>query len=119
MRATLPLTVFAALALLGCTSQGDREPTPVSVTSSDDTCDVTPGSAQAGTIVFSVQNTGTEVTAFHLLSADDTIVGEVAGIGPGEAHDLVVEAAACEYTTECQQGAQAKGIRTAFSVTDQ
>ncbi len=108
----------AALTLSACTSNStDAEATPVSVTSSDNACDVQPAQAKAGTIVFSVQNTGSQPTEFYLLGADDAVIGEVENIGPGVARDLVVEAQAGQYTTACKPGMTGEGIRGGFTVT--
>lgn len=109
----------AALGLAGCTgtATSDHEPTPVSVNSSESACDVAPVQAKAGTIVFSVHNTGAQATEFYLLSNDDRVIGELADIGPGVARDLVVEAQAGDYVTSCKPGMTGDGIRGDFTVT--
>ena len=58
----------AVLVLAGCTSNPDstEDATPVAVTSSDSACEVMPTQAPAGTVVFSVQNTGGQATEFYL-----------------------------------------------------
>ena len=63
----------------------------MAVTSSDSACEVMPTQAPAGTVVFSVQNTGGRTTEFYLLRDNDRVVAEVENIGPGVARDLVVD----------------------------
>ncbi len=114
------LTGSAVLGLAACTSSGaGGVTTPVSVTSSDNACDVAPTSATAGTIVFSVQNTGGKATEFYLYASDGSVVGEVEDIGPGVARDLVLEVQAGTYDTACKPGMTGDGIRSRFTVTAQ
>lgn len=105
----------AALALSACTASSD-EATPVSVTSSENACDVAPTSAPAGTVVFSVQNSGTAPTEFYVYGAGDAVVAEVENIGPGAARDLVAELQPGAYTTACKPGMTGDGIRAPFTV---
>lgn len=112
------LVAVAALGLVACSS-GKDEATPVSVNSGANTCEVTPTTAKAGTVVFSVQNTGSATTEFYVYGAGDSIVGEVEDIGPGVARDLVVEVQAGTYTTACKSGDDEAGIRGSFTVTSQ
>jgi iron uptake system component EfeO len=119
------LGALAAATLLGvsaCTpSDGpsnSRAPT-VTVESSATTCTVSADQAPAGTVRFTVKNTGDEVTEFYLLGDDKLrIVGEVENIGPGLSRDLVVQLTAGTYYTTCKPGMQGDGIGTAaFTVT--
>ncbi len=75
------LVIVSVLALAGCSD--DPQSTPVSVTTAANSCDVAPTSAPAGTVVFAVQNTGTQAADFYLYGQADRIVGELEGIGPG------------------------------------
>jgi iron uptake system component EfeO len=118
MRTQILLAGIAVLGLAACTSNSDGADTvPVSVTSSDTACDVAPTTATAGTIVFSVKNTGTKPTEFYLLGTDDSVVGEVEDIGPGVARDLVLDIQAGSYFTACKPGMTGDGIRGQFTVT--
>lgn len=114
----LVLVAVAALGLVGCSSSTD-EATPVAVNSGTNSCEVTPTMAKAGTVVFSVQNTGSATTEFYLYGSGDAIVGEVEDIGPGVARDLVVEVQEGTYTTACKSGDDEAGIRAPFTVTAQ
>lgn len=114
------LAGLAVVGLAGCTSSGaGGTTTPVAVTSSDTFCDVAPTTATAGTIVFSVQNTGSKATEFYLYATDGSVVGEVEDIGPGVARDLVLEVQAGTYETACKPGMTGDGIRSQFTVTAQ
>jgi iron uptake system component EfeO len=112
------LVAVAALGLMGCSSSTD-EATPVAVNSGANSCEVSPTTAKAGTVVFSVQNTGSATTEFYLYGSGDDIVGEVEDIGPGVARDLVVEVQEGTYTTACKSGDDEEGIRAPFTVTAQ
>ena len=117
--------LMAAPALAACTenakdSGGDSGDTrSVSVTSTDDGCDVSAVEAPSGTLKFNVTNDGSQVTEFYLLGADGLrIVGEVENVGPQLSRQLVVNAPAGTYTTACKPGMKGDGIRADFTVTD-
>lgn len=113
------LAALGAVLLLAACSSGTGEATPISVTSSDSACDVTPTSAVAGSVVFAVQNTGGAPTEFYLYAKDGSIVGEVEDIGPGVSRDLVLEVQAGSYEATCKPGMTGDGIRVPFEVTPQ
>ena len=112
---TLTLATVAALGLLtsACTDNtsgasdpaGDRR---LSVTSTDDGCDLSAQEAPSGTLTFEVQNAGDTVTEFYLLGEDGLrILGEVENIGPGITRNLVVNAPQGDYVTACKPGMKA------------
>jgi iron uptake system component EfeO len=114
-------------ALAACTSNsttsgsdtsGGSDSRTISVTSSDDACDLTADTAPAGNVVFKVRNTGSKVTEFYLYAKDGKrIVGEVENVGPGLSRSLVVNMAAGSYVPACKPGMTGKGIRSTFTVT--
>jgi iron uptake system component EfeO len=128
----LALAAAAAVALAipltaACTTNssddgqtaGAGDPAELTVTSTDEACDVSADSAPSGNLVFTVTNDGTEVTEFYLYGKDGLrIVGEVENIGPGLSRDVVLRAAPGEYVTACKPGMVGDGIRDAFTVTD-
>src|SRR4051812_25599183 len=90
----------------------------VSVTSTDDGCELSSAQAPSGTLTFDVTNDGSKVTEFYLLGEDgQRVVGEVENIGPGLTRNLVVQATAGSYVTACKPGMAGKGIRDSFTVT--
>jgi iron uptake system component EfeO len=117
--------VTASAALAACTSTapppaGDAAGAggPIAVTAADDLCDVATAEAPAGTITFSVRNTGSKITEFYLYGTGDRIMGEVENIGPGLTRDLIVEVPdGGSYTTACKPGMVGDGIRAPFTVT--
>ncbi|GAA4813273.1 peptidase M75 family protein [Actinomycetospora chlora] len=116
------LAVVALSALAACTStappQGQGAGGPISVRASDTACEVSTAEAPAGTVSFSVQNTGTKVTEFYFYGAGDRIIGEVENIGPGLTRQLLVEVPqGGQYTTACKPGMVGDGIRAPFTVT--
>ncbi|WP_144122667.1 iron uptake system protein EfeO [Catellatospora sichuanensis] len=121
------LTVLAAaaalgLGLAGCTT--DPQPAapgdatgPVTVKSTDTACEVARAETAAGTVTFTVSNSGAKVTEFYLYAAGDRVMGEVENIAPGLTRELKVELTAGTYETACKPGMIGKGIRGAFKVT--
>jgi iron uptake system component EfeO len=128
MRFVLPVAAVAAVAtvtfLAACTSNTTDSGSaggaggPISVTSSDSSCDVSAETAPAGNLTFNVTNGGSKVTEFYLYSADGKrIVGEVENIGPGLQGKLIVTANEGSYQTSCRPGMAGQGIRADFTVT--
>lgn len=110
----------AAIALAACTQNSPTGGSDaIAVTSTDDGCQVSTAEAGSGSLVFNVNNSGSQVTEFYLLADDGLrIVGEVENIGPGLSRDLVVLAEPGSYFTACKPGMTGDGIRALFTVTD-
>jgi iron uptake system component EfeO len=126
-RAAAPLLAAVLLPLAACTPNdqsgaagvGGDGPTALTVSSTDDACDVSGAEAPSGHLVFSVTNDGSQVTEFYLLAEDGLrIVSEVENIGPGITRDLVLTAKPGTYVTACKPGMVGDGIRADFTVTD-
>ena len=120
----LAAIVVTATALVGCTSNDTggsadaSDARAISVTSTDDGCELSATEAPAGTLTFDVTNDGSQVTEFYLLGEDGLrIVGEVENIGPQLNRELVVNAPEGGYVTACKPGMKGEGIRADFSVT--
>ncbi len=112
-RATLLLPFVLVLAACSTGEAG-----PIAVTASDTTCDVERAEAAAGTVEFSVTNTGTSVNEFYVYAEGDRVMGEVENIGPGLTRTFLVELAQPgSYETACKPGMVGDGIRSAFVVT--
>ncbi len=126
MRFVLPVAALATLPFLAaCTSNTTDSASPsgaggpISVTSSDSSCEVSAESAPAGNLQFDVTNAGSKVTEFYLYSSDGKrIVGEVENIGPGLQGKLIVTADEGSYLTACKPGMVGQGIRADFKVTE-
>lgn len=115
----------AVLALTACTDNtaptagGSADNRTLTVTSTDDKCEVSGATAPSGKLTFKVTNKGSKVTEFYLLAEDGLrIVGEVENIGPGISRDLVLNAPAGKYFTACKPGMVGDGIRAPFSVSE-
>ena len=110
------------LALAGCVANNPSDPdaTSLTVNSTATDCVVSSGEAPSGNVVFTVSNSGDQVTEFYLLADDGLrIVGEVENIGPGIERNLVVQARPGNYFTVCKPGMIGAGVgKTAFTVTD-
>ncbi len=118
------VTGLSLPALAACTSNsttnGDASPDSrtVTVTSSDDACELSTDTATAGNVVYQVKNTGSQVTEFYLYAEDgQRVVGEVENIGPGLSRNLVITLTAGTYVPACKPGMSGKGIRSTFTVT--
>jgi iron uptake system component EfeO len=111
-------------ALAACTTNttgagGASDDRTITVTSADDSCDLSADTAPSGNLVYKVTNTGSEVTEFYLYGEDGLrIVGEVENVGPGLSRDLVINVPAGKYVPTCKPGMVGKGIRSDFTVTD-
>lgn len=117
----IPLT--GLLALTGCVANGntpDATHATLTVDSSATACDVSAAEAPAGTVRFTVTNSGDQVTEFYLLGEDgQKIVGEAENIGPGLSRDLVVELEPGRYFTACKPGMTGDGVgKATFTVTE-
>lgn len=109
-----------AFLLAGCVPNAPATgSTTVQVESGDSACDLDTTSVAAGTVVFTVTNTGERVTEFYLKSADGaSIVAEVEDIAPGSSRDLTVTLDAGDYVTLCKPGMEGDGVGAAdFTVT--
>jgi len=118
--------LLLAIAAAGCTdnaaSPAKQSSAPdtraVSVQASDTACTLSAVTAPAGTISFTVTNTGAKTNEFYLVSADGAkVIGEVEDIGPGLSRNLVVDVSAGDYLSVCKPGMAGDGIRAAFTVT--
>ncbi len=129
-RRLLAPSLVAIVALAGaCTDNSKEEasdkesggsgPTTIDVESNDTECKLSATEAPSGNVVFTVDNTGGQVTEFYLLAEDGVaIIGEVENFGPGLSRDLVVRAEPGSYVTACKPGMTGDGIRGDFTVTD-
>ncbi|MDI1460508.1 imelysin family protein [Catellatospora sp. KI3] len=124
MRKLPALTAVAVLGLglAACTT--DPEPAkpgdttgPIAVKATDTACEVARGENAAGTVTFSITNSGAKVTEFYVYAAGDRVMGEVENIAPGLTRELRVELPAGTYETACKPGMIGKGIRGAFKAT--
>lgn len=105
------------LLLSGCEPNAAADGA-ISVTSTDDTCEVSAAKAPAGTLKFDVSNEGSKVTEFYLLGEDGLrILGEVENIAPGLNRTLTVTAPEGKYFTACKPGMVGDGVRGDFTVT--
>lgn len=120
--ALVPATAAIALTLSACGGGSDAKTAdgkgPITVTANDTTCEVARAEAPAGTIEFTVSNTGTKINEFYVYAEGDRIMGEVENIAPGLTRTFHVEVAEPgTYETACKPGMVGKGIRHDFTVT--
>jgi len=114
----VPLLVLGG-ALVACGS--DATPAaatggPVTVTASDDSCELSRTELQAGRNVFEITNTGSKVTEVYVYASGDRIVAEKENIGPGLAFELTTQVPEGQYTIACKPGQVGDGIRTPITV---
>ncbi|MBG6212964.1 iron uptake system component EfeO [Cryobacterium sp. CAN_C3] len=116
----LGTSLLGVTLLSGCVANNPAAThAALTVESSQSECAVSTNEAPAGSIRFSVTNSGDQVTEFYLLAADGLrIVGEAENIGPGLRRDLVVQLDAGSYFTACKPGMSGDGVGKAeFTAT--
>jgi iron uptake system component EfeO len=95
-------TGVLALALTGCVPN-NASATTLKVAITDDTCVVSGTAATAGSISFSISNTGSDVNEFEILAEDKLrIVGEKENITPGQTVSYVAQLEPGTYFTACK-----------------
>ncbi|WP_051973351.1 iron uptake system protein EfeO [Cryobacterium sp. MLB-32] len=115
------VATIGILTLSGCVANAPKStPENLTVDSSATECTVSSDTAPAGTVSFTVTNSGDQVTEFYLLAEDGlSIKGEAENIGPGLSRDLVVQLSAGSYFTACKPGMTGDGVGKAdFTVTE-
>ena len=118
--ALVAATAAGSLILAGCVARADQASgDALTVTSTDDACEISAASTTSGTLNFEVTNAGSETTEFYLLASDGLrIVGEVENIAPGASRTLTVLAQPGDYYTLCKPGMVGEGVgRAAFTVS--
>lgn len=91
----------------------------ITVSSTDDACEVSSTEASSGTVTFEVSNDGTQVTEFYLMAEDGLrIIGEVENIAPSSSRTLTITAQPGSYQTLCKPGMIGTGVgAAAFTVS--
>ncbi|MBF4160376.1 iron uptake system protein EfeO [Nocardioides acrostichi] len=120
-----PALLLAAPLLAACTestapsSDAAAGDDVVTVSSTDDACEVSSTEVPSGKVTFEVTNDGSQVTEFYLLAGDgQAIKGEVENVGPEATRQLVLAVPPGDYVTACKPGMSGEGIRADFTVTD-
>ncbi|AUH69721.1 MULTISPECIES: iron uptake system protein EfeO [Gordonia] len=104
-----------ALAACEAKSSGDGA---VTVTSSNDGCELSTTDLQTGTANFEISNAGSKVTEFYVYGKNNRVLAEVENIGPGLKGKLSVEfSEPGTYTVACKPGMVGTGIRQKIEVT--
>ena len=116
------LGLVVLLATTACTSAGDTAATsakgPIAVEATDAACKVERTEDAAGTIEFTVRNTGSKVNEFYVYGEGDQVIGEVENLTPGLTRTLHVDGVKPgTYQTACKPGMKGNGIRADFTVT--
>ena len=69
-------TAVGSLVLAGCVARADQAAgDALTVTSTDDSCEISSASSASGTLNFAVTNAGSETTEFYLLASDGLGLG--------------------------------------------
>ena len=116
---TTVATVAALAAVTGCAEKSGAEDGEhvITVTATDDTCEVSKSEFPAGHVELAVENKGSKVTEVYLLFPDDRVVTERENIGPGTKQRVTAEVKAGEYRIACKPGMKGKGIRQEVKAT--
>jgi iron uptake system component EfeO len=107
----------ATLLISGCESAPSDD--GLSVSATEDDCQVSADSVQSGTTTFDIANDGEIVTEFYLLGEDGLrIVAEQENIAPGASAQLTASLQPGDYFTACKPGLRGENIgEAAFTVT--
>lgn len=115
------LALPAALALGGCAADqadGADAGGAITVEATDTACEVSRSEAPAGTVEFTITNSGNKVNEFYVYAEGDRIMGEVENVAPGLTRTFHVDLSEPgSYQTACKPGMVGDGIRAGFTVT--
>lgn len=101
--ALLGATAALALVLTGCVSNNVAASSKLKVAIADDSCAVSASTSSAGTVSFTLTNTGSDVNEFEILADDKLrIVGEKENVTPGQTTSLVAQLEPGTYYTGCK-----------------
>ncbi|WP_030189085.1 iron uptake system protein EfeO [Streptomyces violaceorubidus] len=116
---TAVATAAALAAVTGCTEKSGAEDGEhvITVTATDDACEVSKSQFPAGHVELAVENKGSKVTEVYLLFPDDRVVTERENIGPGTKQRVTAEVKAGDYRIACKPGMKGKGIRQDVKAT--
>jgi iron uptake system component EfeO len=116
---------LATLALTSCQAKEDKPaadskdgPSEITVTASDNGCQLSGTESSTGPSTFVITNNGTKVTEFYVYGEGERVMGEVENISPGLQRKLIVHLSEPgTYQTACKPGMVGDGIRSEFKVT--
>ncbi|WP_328560133.1 iron uptake system protein EfeO [Streptomyces coelicoflavus] len=116
---TAVATAAALAAVTGCTEKSGAEDGEhvITVTATDDKCEVSKSEFPAGHVELAIENKGSKVTEVYLLFPDDRVVTERENIGPGTKQRVTAEVKAGDYRIACKPGMKGKGIRQDVKAT--
>jgi iron uptake system component EfeO len=98
----LATTAVAAVALTGCVPNAQPGDASLTVSITDDTCDVSAATAPAGNVTFTLINSGSDVNEFEILADDQLrVVGEKENVVPGTT-TYTVQLVPGTYFTACK-----------------
>ncbi|MFJ5259361.1 iron uptake system protein EfeO [Streptomyces sp. NPDC088387] len=116
---TAVTTALALTALTGCTEKGGSGDgdNVITVTATDDKCEISKVEVAAGHVELAVENNGSKVNEVYILFPDDRVVTERENIGPGTKQRVTAEVKAGDYQIACKPGMTGDGIRQDLKVT--
>ncbi|MBI3215783.1 MAG: cupredoxin domain-containing protein [Mycobacterium sp.] len=119
--------LLAGVSLTSCTAKessapatsGDKAaPAEITVTATDDGCELSGTQGATGANTFVITNNGNKVTEFYVYGEGERVMGEVENISPGLNRKLIVQLTEPgTYQTACKPGMVGDGIRGDFTVT--
>jgi len=94
---------IAALALAGCVPNVQAGGETLTVTITDDACDLSAATAPAGNVTFALTNNGSDTNEFEILAEDQLrIVGEKENVVPGSTTNYTAQFEPGTYYTACK-----------------
>lgn len=113
------LVVLAAVASLAvsCADSGGGEAQSVTVTGTDDACELGQTQLSAGKVNFEFINESDDVSELYVLYDNGDVVSEVENVTTGTSRTLTVDLVAGDYRVTCKPGQAGKGFSSDFVVT--
>lgn len=113
------LAVFAAMALLAvsCADSEGGQGQSVTVTGTNDACELGQTQIPAGKVDFEFINESDDVSELYVLYDNGDVVSEVENVTTGTSRTLTVDVVAGDYRVTCKPGQVGEGFSSDFVVT--
>ncbi len=107
--------LVACVLVAGSCTSGEADQT-VTVTGTNDACELDSTEIGAGTVAFAFSNDADEINELYVLKDNGDVVSEVENVTTGTSRTLTVDLAAGDYEVSCKPGMSGDGIKTSFVV---
>lgn len=109
--------VVAVAACASSAADSASSGSAISITSSDDACDLSTTDWPAGPVTLEVTNSGSDVTEVYVFEGK-RVMAERENITPGSTDEVAVDLDPGSYSVVCKPGMTGDGLRVDVTVTD-